>query len=69
MADRPAAWSIIYVLLSELKMYYLIQKGRLLKSVLSQLILLQSKYSDEGLLRVIVVGPAHCHSLLKSPCL
>ena len=36
MTDRPATWPVIYLLLSELKMYYLVQKGLLLKPVLSQ---------------------------------
>lgn len=68
MTDRPSTWPIIYLLLWELKLYYRVQKGRLLKPALSQLSLLKSRHCDEVLLRVILFGPAHCYGLLKSPC-
>ena len=37
MTDWPSTWPIIYLILWELKIYYRVHKGRLLKPVLSQL--------------------------------
>ena len=65
MANRHATWPINYLLLWELKIYYRVQKGSLLKPVLSQLSHLKLKHCEECLLRVIVFGPCPLSQCIK----